>query len=202
MAGLIYVHPRSFIVYIFVDVWVLGDSIPYWAGQRARDTGKPSLKISGKTIAWWGVRGLTWTEFRRSIEGQVLLSSPPTVIILHLGGNDLAQMSIIKLKRKMQCEISYLREAFPDSTLIWVDILPRRVWRGALEIKAIEEKRIRVNRLGRQIVRSSGKSDVVSTDIDKETNFFREDGVHLNNVGLEFYLDYLKDAILRNISLA
>ncbi|XP_045186469.1 uncharacterized protein LOC123544463 [Mercenaria mercenaria] len=113
------------------DVWVLGDSIPYWAGIRATDTGKVNLRLPDLTIAWWGVRGLGWTSFRNSIETQVLLSPPPKIIIIHLGGNDLASLSLIKMRRSIKGEIEYLREAFPDTVLIWVDILPRRVWRGS-----------------------------------------------------------------------
>jgi hypothetical protein len=62
----------------------------------------------------------------------------------------------------MESEVSYLREAFPQATLIWVDILPRRVWRGAHSNKPIEAKRKRINRLGRQIIKFSGKSDFIS----------------------------------------
>lgn len=178
---------------------MVGDSIPYWAGVRAVTTAKPNLRIQGKTIAWWGVRGLKWADFRHSIQTQVLLSSPPSIIIIHLGGNDLTSISLIKLKKVIESDITYLRDAFPQTTLIWVDILPRRVWRGALTLKPIESKRKRVNRQGRQIVKLSGKSDTISPDIDTETNFFRDDGVHLNAVGLEFYLFHLKESIIKNM---
>lgn len=129
----------------------------------------------------------------------MLLSSPPAAIVIHLGGNDLHDLSIIKIKKSIKSEIKYLREAFPTSVLIWIDILPRRVWRGNFSLNTMDSKRKRVNRFGRCLVTRSGNSDWVLPDIDIETNFFRADGVHLNEVGLEFYLDYLRDALIRNL---
>ncbi|XP_053380254.1 uncharacterized protein LOC128548800 [Mercenaria mercenaria] len=181
------------------DIWVLGDSIPYWAGERAKQTGKEHLSLPNTTIAWWAVRGLGWSTFRHSIETQVLLCNPPRIIAINLGGNDLVSLSLLNVKTEIEAEIAYLRDAFPGALIIWIDILPRRVWRGASGLKAIDDKRKRVNRVGRQTVRKSGRSDVISPDIDAETNFFRNDGIHLNEVGCEFYLDYLKDAIIRNL---
>ncbi|XP_060570874.1 uncharacterized protein LOC132729148 [Ruditapes philippinarum] len=185
------------------DVWVLGDSIPFWAGQRAKNTGKPNLRLKDLTIAWWGVRGLRWQSFRHSIESQVLFSSPPSIIIVHLGGNDLADLPILNLKDVIRDEIFYLREAFPTTVLIWVDILQRQTWHNATGgWVAMENKRKRVNRIGRQLVHSSGKSDTIKPDIDAKTAFFRADGVHLNDIGLEFLLDYFKDSIIKNVPVS
>ena len=39
-------------------------------------------------------------------------------------------------------------------------------------------------------------------DLDSATGFWREDGIHLNEVGMEFYLDYLKDNLLKNIQFS
>lgn len=181
-------------------MWILGDSIPFWAGKRARDTGKPNLRIRDVTIDWLGVRGLGWKNFRHHIEAKVLFSSPPSIIFIHLGGNDLTSASIVQIKRDMREDINYLREAFPDVTIIWIDILPRRVWSGAQKTEPhIDNKRVRLNRIGRQLVSKEGKFDLIKPDIDTKTGFFRPDGIHLNDVGLEFYMDYLRDAIIRNI---
>jgi lysophospholipase L1-like esterase len=151
---------------------VVGDSIPFWAGKRAESTGKVNLSIEGKTIAWWGVRELRWASFRHSVQTQVLLSSPPSVIIIHLGGNDLTSLSLINLKKIMESEVSYLHEAFPQATLIWVDILPRRVWRVAHSNKPIEAKCKRINRLGRQIIKFSGKMTLFLQTLTLRQIFF------------------------------
>lgn len=35
------------------SVWVLGDSIPFWAGKIDKATGKANIKLDGRTIVWW-----------------------------------------------------------------------------------------------------------------------------------------------------
>ncbi|KAL4226846.1 hypothetical protein ACF0H5_014825 [Mactra antiquata] len=107
------------------DVWIMGDSIPFWAGKRAEATGKPNLRTV-KRISLLGVRGLGWTGFRHSYEGNVILSTPPKIIAIHLGGNDLHNLTICKIKNCITSELKYLRTAFPSATLIWIDILPRK----------------------------------------------------------------------------
>ena len=50
-----------------------------------------------------------------------------------------------------------IRAAFPDTILVWVDILPRFCWRAPkTEYKAIDRKRRRVNQLGHQAVEFLG----------------------------------------------
>jgi hypothetical protein len=53
-----------------------------------------------------------------------------SIIIIHLGGNDLTTVCLIKLKQVTESDLADLtdaREAFPQATLIWVDILQRMV---------------------------------------------------------------------------
>ena len=178
-------------------MWILGDSIPYWAGVHAEKTGKTHLNIQGRTVAWLGVRGLRWGSLRNVIEAKVLFSSAPDIVLVNLGGNDLPYLSLLEIKDSIRREIEYLHDAFPDATLIWMDILQRQRWGDNYQM--IERKRQRVNRFARQIIAKSVKRfHFIKPDIDSKTPFFRPDGVHLNLVGLEFYLDYVKDAILRN----
>ncbi|KAH3699353.1 hypothetical protein DPMN_074309 [Dreissena polymorpha] len=55
---------------------------------KKKDRGMENRRLH-TSIAWWGIGGLTWSSLRRSIEANVLLSTPPKVLVLHLGGNDL-----------------------------------------------------------------------------------------------------------------
>lgn len=42
-----------------------------------------------------------------------------------------------------------------------------------------------------------GKFDFVMLDMDVKTPFFWSDRIHLNEVGLEYHLDFLRDASLK-----
>ncbi|XP_060570325.1 uncharacterized protein LOC132728663 isoform X2 [Ruditapes philippinarum] len=89
------------------DVWVLGDSLPYWAGVHASDTFKSNLKIDGVSIAWWGKRGLGWSGLRRHIELQVLFSQPPKMFLYYryFHGTDT-------LTRRSFCTISQCKAIY------------------------------------------------------------------------------------------
>ena len=126
----------------------------------------------------------------------MLFATPPFVIFIHLGGNDLVNVKTLDIKHKIETEVAYLREAFPDTTLVWIDILSRSDWRGSLNgRKPIEKKRRQLNKLARRIIMASGKGNFISPEID--VSFLRPDGVHLGMVGIEFYLIYVKDMILK-----
>ncbi|KAH3850216.1 hypothetical protein DPMN_092623 [Dreissena polymorpha] len=91
----------------------------------------------------------------------------------------------------MRAEIRYLRDAWPEAILIWVDILERGGW-GRHDVR----KTKRVNRFGRVEVSSTGKSDCWRPDISTDVQgFFRPDGVHLKTMGLHFYIDGLTEVI-------
>ena len=175
----------------------MGDSIPHWAGVRAKYRSVEHLNLpGGVTIAWWGVRGMGWDDFIHQMQLPVLFRSPPKVIVLHLGGNDLVQHSLQVNFKLVQESIEYLTTAFPDLVLLWVNILQRSNWRAPeLENKAIERKRKRVNQFGRKLMRCHN-GHVLDVEIDTSTpGFYRNDGVHLSDVGLDLYLFSLKEKL-------
>lgn len=187
---------------IFIaDIWILGDSIPRWAGAHATERGSTNLKLPGhKTIGWWGISGMHWFDFRKAIEANVLLSRPPDIVAINLGGNDLTSSSLTKLRNVIAREIRYLRSALPQARIIWVDILQRLSWMGDYPQQIVERKRRRINRWGRQQVKAGGQWDILTIDIDSSTpGFYAHDGVHLSLVGLEFYLDSLRDVLLKYV---
>lgn len=184
------------------DIWILGDSIPFWAGQRAKDTGKANLDMPNEsTIAWWGIRGMSWAHLAHSIQLDIALRRPPLIVAIHLGGNDLIAMRTEVLCGTIKTGLTSIREALPSAHLLWIDILPRLTWRCPPEdFPKIDKKRKRVNRWGRQQVSALGHSSILSVDIDRQTPGFFHDGIHLSNVGLEFYLDSLRDAMIRALT--
>ena len=133
----------SCMYYLLTEVWVLGDSIPRWAGVRATERGTPNLRM-GTSIGWHAVGGLTWPRLRQTIELQVLLDEPPKVIVIHLGGNDLCNFTTTQIINNIHREMSYLREALPNTCIIWVDILDRCCWASELSKGAMRRKRSRI----------------------------------------------------------
>jgi len=174
-----------------LDVWVIGDSIPYWASQLYLTGNVPRLE---QQVAWHCYRGAGWGDLRKEIEMAVIFNNAPKVAVIHLGGNDI-KVPLKDLLDIMRAEIRYLRDAWPETILIWTDILNRGSW----DLQDMRKMR-RVNRFGRVEVSSTGKSDYWRPDISAdEQGFFRPDGVHLNTLGLHFYLDGLTEVVKRNL---
>ena len=174
------------------DIWILGDSLPYWVGRRNPDK---KTQVMGKTLAWWGIRGMSWQYFQYSLQLDVLLRQPPEVIGIHLGGNDITSHSLKEINKMMTEGINYLKEAFPETKLLWIDILQRLTWGKDKKDNIIfEKKRKRVNRWGRKLI--GNDSQILKIDIDIKTpGFFRQDGIHLSDVGLDMYWDALKESL-------
>lgn len=129
----------------------------------------------------------------------MVFRTPPKVVFFHLGGNDLTKHSLRFIFKMVQESIQYITSAFPDSEFVWVDILQRIDWGvGNDEKRLIEKKRKRVNQFGRKIIRLTKNHHCIRFDIDESTpGFFRSDGVHLSDVGLDMYIDTIRETLLK-----
>lgn len=181
------------------DVWLLGDSIVFWAGVRAVSRHYANLRLPGDLqLGWYGIRGMSWGDFLHSLQLRVLFEQPPKMIIINLGGNDLISSDNLEIMNWIVQGIHYLHSAFPDAFIVWSDILQRLTWGNNYQSTIqTEYKRRRINRFGRHQVRLLQKGDILVHDIDFNTpGFFRNDGIHLSNVGLDMYLDAIREKIM------
>ena len=128
---------------IISEVWIMGDSIPYLAGQRAELQWMPDLNLPGGTrVVWIGVSGMGWADAVHHMQLPALFRMPPKVLVVHLRGNDLVWHNLQVCFKHIQESIEYLQRAFPANILVWANILPRFNWR-ALETensKQIDKK--------------------------------------------------------------
>ena len=178
---------------------MLGDSIPYWAGEYAVERGIPNLSLPPEwSLGWYARRGMSWEQFIHELQLRVLFQPAPKVILIHLGGNDLCSLSLLRIFNLIRRGIHYLSGAYPSAHFLWVDILQRLHWTDTYGGDVlIERKRLRVNRFGRQLVTSLLHGHTLEHDIDYNTpGFFRPDGTHLSHIGLAMYLDATRDALL------
>ena len=80
-----------------------------------------------------------------------------------------------------------------DFFIVWSDILPRIDWRhtGTASEEQLDSKHKRISRHGRKVLRSfgNGRYSKASSDL------FRDDGVHLSNLGNGIFLNTLHGAI-------
>lgn len=138
-------------------------------------------------LEWFGDRGLGWKQLRGRFNDRVSRRAPPDVLVLHAGGNDLGCIPARALISRMKGDIKAICREYPFMLLVWSEIVPRYHWRSARDPKAINRTRIKVNRAVSKLVLALGGLVIRHVDLEWEADFFREDGIHLNALGLDLF---------------
>ena len=177
----------------------MGDSIVFWAGRRCRSLRMFNLNLqAGLQTKWQGRRGMRWFQFKSMIQW-ISLHRTPKVIVIHLGGNDVIRTKFQKMRRIMKRDFKRLFALFPNTLILWSEILPRLEWkysRPNSNIKATDKKRKRFNTLGRQMLRGHKNGRIIKHDITTDCpGLFRPDGCHLSDIGIALFCNTLQGAI-------
>lgn len=184
-------------------VWIFGHSFVYWGARRAdvRPNGR-QLGISRHeaSVRWIGIPGMLWSRVVPEVHRVSRWDRVPDVLVLHVGGNDLGIRSCRHLIRDVKFDVLRLRMAFPDTVLVWSDIVGRTYWRAARSVDKLNKARIKVNKeVGRFIVRNGGFV-VRHRELEVDTwRYLRSDGVHLNAVGIDLWSLGLQDGVQRAV---
>ncbi|OCT55985.1 hypothetical protein XELAEV_18004116mg, partial [Xenopus laevis] len=172
-------------------IWIVGHSFVKWAQRRASvRKGGAQLGFPDKyvTVKWFGFPGLQWPGLFDKLMEKAAGAEHPHMLILHAGGNDMGVMSQKDLVRCMKLDVDKIRSWFTGVVIIWSEMVPRLVWRWARDHAAMERSRIKVNKLMSTFVRRSGGVVVRHKVLETATpGYYRKDGVHLSEVGLDIF---------------
>lgn len=165
----------------------------------ANSTKLGNLDQADKRVQWMGTPGMKWCQLLPAVQFQMMFNHPPALILIHLGGNDLVSIKQARLMKSIKRDLNYIASVFPHTLLVWSDILPRKLWRGMVNtptsLARINEKRKRVNRAGRQVIRGLQQGRYIIHEIETiTTGLFHEDGTHLTRVGNAIFLTALLEA--------
>ncbi|KAM8977597.1 uncharacterized protein RCH25_047235 [Pelodytes ibericus] len=180
-------------------VWLLGHSYVYWARRRAavRPSGE-RLGISPRQaeVRWFGKRGMRWVQLLPEIVELSRILGSPDILVIHLGGNDLGTIPVLGLGDAIKNDLARLRVLFPDVCIVWSEVVPRNYWRCAQNQRALERSRIKLNKRVSKFVWGMGGIAVRHRIFERNAaNFFRSDGVHLTEVGLDLFNLALQEAV-------
>lgn len=185
----------------FSDIWIVGDSLVHWAGERAAALGRQNLCLEKYklTVKWHGKRGMVWSDLQCQLQWISIQSRCPRMIIIHLAGNDIVHTKRGKMTRMMVRDFKFLFTTFPDTLIIWSEILPRLKWKFAKPDStdtALGNKRKRFNLLGKQAVRGNLNGRFIKHDVTLDCpGLFGRDGCHLSDVGNDLFCNSLQGAI-------
>lgn len=142
--------------------------------------------------------GLGGTKFSDWIQyvSKIQLDKAPKRVFIHLGVNDthscISNQEILSNYKKV---VELLKEKYPLAKLYVFT---------ATESPAFEVKKVKVARWNALLKREAPKDDVIVLDInarlkkkykENNTNFFYEDGLHLNTEGYKEIVEMLKEEV-------
>ncbi|XP_077148455.1 uncharacterized protein LOC143809219 [Ranitomeya variabilis] len=181
------------------SVWIVGHSYIYWAARRAEACpGGRSLGLHDVDVIWRGLRGMMWSQVLPEIVHISRMASSPTIVLIHAGGNDLASFSLVELLTLIRSDMDKFPMFFPLMRLVWSEIIPRLVWRGARELNAMERSRRTLNQRISRFVRFKNGVVVRHHRLEGDNSgFLLPDGVHLNEAGLDIFLNGIREGVVQ-----
>lgn len=169
----------------------MGHSYVHWARKRAAQrvySTNLSLQPEAFTVFWKGVRGMKWHQLYFQLAQLCQVWPLPTILIVHLGGNDLGNTSTLDLLAAVKRDLSRFHLSSPDTTIVFSEIVPRLSWLASPLRRVMEKMRKRVNRGMAKFMPSLG--GLTYRHVDLEGGFaglYRQDGVHLSDVGVDIF---------------
>ncbi|KAM8930714.1 uncharacterized protein RCH25_006646 [Pelodytes ibericus] len=180
-------------------VWLIGHSYIFWARQRAaiRSGGERlGFPAAVAEVRWIGIRGMRWVRLLPELVSLSRLLGPPDVLLIHLGGNDLGSIPVWGLCDLIKQDLARVLILFPDVHLVWSELVPRKYWRAAHSQKAMERCRIKINKQVSKFVLGVGGVTIRHRVFERDAAvYFRSDGVHLTEVGLDLFNLALQDGV-------
>ena len=136
---------------------------------------------------WWkGIRGLQWKNLLVQIFKLVESGPSPDVIVIHGGGNDVGKQ--LELLLMFKNDFHLLQKHFPRARLIFSEIVPRLIWLSAGKQRNLEKIRRRINHAMEKFMPKLGGFSFRHTELEGGfPGLYRQDGIHLSDVGLDIF---------------
>ncbi|XP_034540073.1 uncharacterized protein LOC117813099 [Notolabrus celidotus] len=171
------------------NIWIMGDSYVRRGAQRAAETMGSNLGIQGTRICWFGWGGLRWRGllpfFAHSLRGR----TAPDVLLVHCGGNDVGEVSGVKLLNVMKEDLQHLRVQHPHMKIILSGITQRCRWKAVSIPAKIEKSRKFINSVMATFLRTLDGALVEHPHIKHDSpGLFLRDGVHFTPRGNDIFL--------------
>lgn len=179
-------------VFIAPQILIAGSSFITRLESYLQSTGRNLQVPLPTTLA--GQPGLRLTGLRPLLESAIS-GRPPQYIILHVGANDIGYRKSCEWITELRAAIYYMRAKYRFSTIVWSDMLPRRVWRYSHPIAA-EKARRRYQRRARGLVQEEGGAVIKHPMLESNLNYLAPDGVHLSAVGIEQFVQDLESGLV------
>lgn len=181
-------------------VWILWHSYVYWGAKGAekwRSGRQIGIRREEAVVRWIGVRGLVWSRFLVEYQMYVHFDGHPDILVIHAGGNDIGVRASREIIRDIKLDMLRVMASHSGVVIVWSDIVARTKWRQARLVDRLNKARIKINKAVGKFVKRNGGVVVRHTTLETNTEqYLRPDGVHLNEIGLQWWLYDMKEGII------
>ena len=149
-------------------------------------------------VRWLGFPGMLWSRVVPEVHKFARLDRPPDALLIHAGGNDLGVRSMLDVARDIKFDFLRIRMSYPETVVIWSDIVGRSSWRMARSWEGVNRARRKINRDVAKFVIRNGGLVVRHPELEVDTwRYQLRDGVHLTDVGIDMWVLGLQEGIQR-----
>ncbi|OCT91870.1 hypothetical protein XELAEV_18014927mg [Xenopus laevis] len=120
----------------------------------------------------------------------------PDIVLIHLSGNDIGKEKTIEIIRFIRRDLAQLHFSFPKVVFVWSEIVSRITWFPFPEIKSLDRCQKKINSAIAKFAKGLNIFTYRHTDLELNgSGVYRDDGVHLSDIGLDIFNNGLKNAI-------
>ena len=131
---------------------------------------------------------MQWEQLNVQLARLCQLWPMPSILVIHLGGNDLGKCKTLDLLFKIKGDLQRFGLAFPGTVVAFSEIIPRLSWLSSEQRRVMEKMRKRVNRALEKYMPQIGGFSYRHVDLEGGyPGLYRRDGVHLSEVGVDIF---------------
>ncbi|KAM6468940.1 matrix-remodeling-associated protein 7 isoform 1-T1 [Liasis olivaceus] len=181
------------------EIWICGNSVILASKKRAKSHPhglQLGISTSRADVYWHGIQTMMWKQLMPLLHEIYHLRSPPSLIIIHLGEDDLLPQNNISLIISMKNDLGILKRAFPDTVIVWSSLLPRRIWKKDQKPEHMEKAQKHVNKAMVDYCNKIGvhflSHNLITSD---KSNIFLPDVNDLSDEGADIFIADLKKVL-------
>ncbi|XP_035003151.2 uncharacterized protein LOC118101452 [Hippoglossus stenolepis] len=180
-------------------IWIIGSSYIHRGEKASFDCFGQNFGLNAK-VEWFGKGGLRWSGVLPRFYSELSTQSPPDILVVHAGGNDLGLVPAKKLGVEITRGLMQLHKDCPSMRILFSCINERQAWRYG-EPRVINGDRRTVNQLMTRAVHHFG-GEVVQHPLLRffKKKLYLPDGVHFTQEGNHIFLSVIH-GVLRKMLL-
>ncbi|KAG8128995.1 hypothetical protein E2320_015744 [Naja naja] len=181
------------------EIWICGNSVILASKERVQSRPQGlqlGISTSRANVYWHGIQSMMWTQLIPLLHEIYHLRSPPSVIIIHLGEDDLFPENNTSVIISMKNDLGILKRAFPDTVIVWSSLLPIRIWKNDPKHRSTENAQIVVNKIMVNYCNKIGvhflSHNLITSD---KSHLFLPDVSNLSDEGVDIFIANLKKVL-------